>query len=189
MSSSKEPILGSLRAVSSTEDRILYEYRTPRRPARGAAYVLLAAALIGAGFKFGVDRSNLVVWLLCLVPLALSGVFLSWGLLDLITRGLFELEVDRRARTLALAMQTGHGQALAKIGFGDVSAVDLSERRPLPGVRGRTRWNVTLPLRDGRRIGLGLLEDAEEAGKLAAGFVDLLGVPLTRSVHESRGPA
>lgn len=185
MSAKKEPILGSLRAVSSTEDRILYEYRTPRRPVRGGGYVLLAVALIAGSVKFGVDRSNLVVWILAIVPLALSGVFLSWGLLDLITRGLFELEVDRRAKTLALAMNTERGQALAKILFSDVAAVDLSERRPLPGVRGRPRWNVTLPLRDGRRIGLGLLEDAAAAEALAGGFVALLGVPLTRSVHES----
>lgn len=186
MSATKEPILGCVRQVSTTEDRILYEYRTPRRPARGIVYILVALALIAGGFRFGIEKSNLVVWLFCVVPLLLSGVFASWGLLDLISRGLFELEVDRRAKTLALSMNTEHGQALAKILYSDVAGVDVSERRPLPGARGRTRWNVTLPLKDGRRIGLGLIEDAAQADRLADGFVDLIGVPLTRSVHESR---
>lgn len=186
MSASKEPILGCVRPVTTTEDRVLYEYRTPRRPGRGAAYVAVAIVLIAGGFRYGVEQSTFVVWLFCIVPLLLAGVFGSWGLLDLISRGLFELEVDRRAKTLALSMNTEHGQALAKTGFGDVASVDISERRPLPGSRGRTRWNVTLPLRDGRRIGLGLVEDAAQAERLAGGFVDLLGVPLTRSVHETR---
>ncbi len=186
MSASKEPILGWVRPVSSTEDRTVYEYRTPRRPGRGIANILVALVLIAGGFKFGVEKSSLAIWLLCIAPLLLSGVFASWGLLDLISRGLFELEVDRRARTLALSMNTEQGQALAKMGFGDVAAVDISERRPLPGAAGKIRWNVTLPLRDGRRVGLGLMEDAAQADRLAAGFTGLLGVPLTRSVHESR---
>lgn len=186
MSASKDPLLGCVRAVSSTEDRTLYEYRTPRRPARGVVYLLTAAALIAGGFRFGVEKSSLVVWLLCIAPLLLSGVFASWGLLDLISRGLFELEVDRRAKTLALSMNTEQGQALAKIGFGDVAAVDVAERRPLPGAPGRTRWNVTLPLRDGRRIGLGLLEECDRADRLAGEFAGLIGVDVTRSVHESR---
>ena len=99
---SKESVLGSVRLIRATEDTTLYEYRTPRRVLRGLAYVLLAAGLIVVGFKVGVDRANLLVWLLALPPLVLSAVFASWGLLDLITRGLFELEVDRRAKTLAL---------------------------------------------------------------------------------------
>jgi hypothetical protein len=185
---SKDPLLGALRPVSSTEDRILYEYRTPRRLLRGLVYVSIAAGLIAAAVRIGVDRQSFVVWLLAIVPLGFAGVFVSWGLLDLITRGLFELEVDRRAKTLSLSMETGHGQALTKTGFGDVAAVDIAERRPLPGARGRSRWNVTLPLRDGRRIGLGLTEDAAEADRLAAEFAALLGAPLTRSMHERRDP-
>lgn len=186
-SARKESVLGWVRPVRTTEDTTLYEYRTPRRVVRGLAYVLLAAGLIVAGFLVGVDRDNLLVWLLALVPLALSAVFGSWGLLDLITRGLFELEVDRRARTLALSMTTEQGQALAKVGFADVTAVDIAERRPLPGERGRTRWNVALALRDGRRIGLGLMEDQAGAEVLAASFGGMIGVVTTRSVHESRG--
>lgn len=186
MSESKEPLLGCVQQTSTTEDRILYEYRTPRRPGRGVVYLLVAIALIAGGFRYGVEKSTFVVWLLCIAPLLLSGVFASWGLLDLISRGLFELEVDRRAKTLSLSMNTAHGQALAKMNFGDVASVDISERRPLPGRPGKTRWNVTLPLRDGRRIGLGLLEDETRAGQLANSFTELLGAPLTLSVHESR---
>ncbi|HZE99349.1 MAG TPA: hypothetical protein VE981_20260 [Planctomycetota bacterium] len=187
MKPSKEPLLGWVRPVKRTEDRILYEYRTPRRLARGLLYVALAVGLIAFGFRMGVARANLLVWILAIVPLLLSGVFASWGLLDLITRGLFELEIDRRARTLALSMPTERGEALAKAGFEDVASVDVAEQRPLPGARGRVRWSITLAMRDSRRIGLGLTEDGAEADRLAAEFCGLLGVSSTRSVHESRG--
>ncbi|MBV8881607.1 MAG: hypothetical protein JO332_16745 [Planctomycetaceae bacterium] len=186
MSARKESVLGWVRPVRSTEDTVLYEYRTPRRPLRGAVYLVLALSLIGIGFKVGVDRANLLVWLLALLPLLLATVFASWGLLDLVTRGLFELEVDRRARTLALAMPTEQGQALAKVGFAEVTGVAVAERRPLPGGRGAVRWAVSLAVQDGRKIGLGLLDDAAEAERLAASFGGLLGVATTRSVHESR---
>lgn len=186
MNAKKESVLGWVRPVKTTEDTILYEYRTPRRLLRGGGYVLLAVGLIGAGFKVGVDRQNLLVWLVALLPLVLATVFASWGLLDLITRGLFELEVDRRAKTLALSMPTEQGQALAKVGFADVTAVHVVERRPLPGGRGQVRWSVALAMRGGRKIGLGLLEDAAETERLAASFGTLLGVTTTRSVHESR---
>jgi hypothetical protein len=142
--------------------------------------------LIAGSFKVGTDRANLVVWLIVLLPLVFATVFASWGLLDLITRGLFELEVDRRARTLALAMPTEQGQALAKVGFSDVTSVAMVERRPLPGVRGSVRWSVALAMKDGRQIGLGLLEEAALAEGLAASFGELLGVRIARSIHESR---
>jgi hypothetical protein len=179
-------VLGWVRPVRSTEDTVLYEYRTPRRALRGAFYVVLAIGLIVGGFKIGADRSNLAVWLIALLPLVFATVFASWGLLDLITRGLFELEVDRRARTLALAMPTERGQALAKVGFSDVTSVAIVERRPLPGVRGTVRWSVALAIKDGRQIGLGLLEESALAEGLAASFGELLGVGIARSVHESR---
>jgi hypothetical protein len=186
VSAKKESVLGSVRPVRSTQDTVLYEYRTPRRALRGAFYVVLAIGLITGSFKFGADRANLVVWLLTLLPVICATIFASWGLLDLITRGLFELEVDRRARTLALAMPTERGQALAKVGFADVTSVAVVERRPLPGARGRVRWSVALTMRDGRRIGLGLLEETAVAERLASSFSELLGVEIARSVHESR---
>lgn len=186
MSARKESVLGWVRPVRSTEDTVLYEYRTPRRLLRGLGYVGLSAGLIAFGVKVGVDRQSLIVWVLAILPLVLSGVFVSWGLLDLITRGLFELEVDRRARTLALAMPTERGEELAKVGFAEVTSVSLVERRPLPGARGATRWSVMLAMRDGRRIGLGLLDESAEAERLASSFGTLLGVGVTRSVHESR---
>jgi hypothetical protein len=186
VSATKEPVLGWVRPVRSTEDTVLYEYRTPRRALRGAAYLATAAVLVAGSFKVGTDRSNLFVWLVAAVPVGVATVLAVWGLLDLITRGLFELEVDRRARTLALAMPTERGQALAKVGFGDVASVALVERRPLPGSRGKVHWSVTLALRDGRRIGLGLLRDPGVAERLAASFAELLGVAVARSVLERR---
>jgi len=186
VSERKESVLGWVRPVRSTEDTVLYEYRTPRRVLRGAFYLVLAIGLILGSFRIGVERANLAVWLVAVLPVMLATVFASWGLLDLFTRGLFELEVDRRARTLALAMPTAQGQALAKVGFADVTAVAMAERRPLPGARGRIRWSVALTIRDGRRIGLGLLEDPAEAERLAASFGELLGVSITRSLHEIR---
>jgi hypothetical protein len=186
VSATKESVLGSVRPVRSTEDTVLYEYRTPRRALRGSFYLVLAIGLVAGSFRLGVERSNLVVWLLAVLPVVFATVFASWGLLDLVTRGLFELEVDRRARTLALAMPTERGQALAKVGFADVTSVAVVERRPLPGVRGRVRWSVALTMKDGRRIGLGLLEKGTEADRLAASFGELLGVDIARSVHESR---
>jgi hypothetical protein len=182
----QEPVLGWVRPVRRTEDTVLYEYRTPRHALRGAAYVVLAAVLVVGSFKIGTERANLFVWLLAAVPVVFATVLAFWGLLDLVTKGLFELEVDRRARTLALAMPTEHGEELAKIGFADISGVALVERRPLPDTRGKTRWAVMLDVRNGRRIGLGLLDDEAAAERLAGSFGELLGVGVARSVHESR---
>jgi hypothetical protein len=186
VSAQKESVLGWVRPVRRTEDTVLYEYRTPRRAFRGGLYLVVALGLVAGSFKIGADRASLVVWLITVVPVVFATVLASWGLLDLVTKGLFEIEIDRRARTLALAMPTERGDELAKVGFADVNGVALVERRPLPGTSGRVRWSVMLALRDGRRIGLGLLEDAAEAERLAASFGELLGVGVTRSVHESR---
>jgi len=187
VSAKKESVVGWVRPVRTTEDTVLFEYRTPRHALRGTFYVVLSIGLVAGSFKIGVDRSNLAVWLLAVLPVVFATIFASWGLLDLVTRGLFEIEVDRRARTLALAMPTERGQALAKVGFSDVTSVAIVERRPLPGERGRVRWSVALTMKDGRRIGLGLLENGAEAERLAASFGKLIGVDIARSVHESRG--
>ncbi len=186
MKAPKDAALGWVRPLKTTEDRILYGYCTPRRPLRGSAYLLVAIGLVVLSFRIGVERSNVFVWILATLPVLLATVLAIWGLLDLVTKQLFDLEVDRRARTLALAMSTEQGEALAKVGFADVKSVDISERRPLPGERGRVRWNVTLLLQVGRRIGLGLLESSTEAERLAAEFSALVGVPTTRSIHERR---
>lgn len=187
MKAQKDAALGWVRPLQTTEDRILYGYCTPRRPLRGSAYLLLAIGLVVLSFRIGVERGNILVWILATIPVLFATVLAIWGLLDLITKQLFDLEVDRRARTLALAMSIEQGQALAKVGFGDVKAVDIAERRPLPGGRGRIRWSVALLLQDGRKIGLGLLESAKAAERLAAEFGGLTGVPTTRSIHESLG--
>lgn len=186
MSAQKESVLGWVRPVRRTEDRVIYEFRTPRRALRGAFYLAAAVGLVAGSFRIGADRASLAVWLVAVVPVVFATVLASWGLLDLVTRGLFEIEVDRRARTLALSMPRERGEELAKVGFGDIGSVSLVERRPLPGTSGRVRYSVLLAVRDGRRIGLGLLEDPAEAERLAAAFGELLGVGVTRSVHESR---
>ncbi len=186
MSDRKDPVLGWVRPVRRTDDTVLYEYRTPRRTLRGVFYVATALGLVAVSFRIGAERANLFVWLLAVVPVVFATVLASWGLLDLVTRGLFEVEVDRRARTLALAMPTERGEELVKVGFGDVASVSWTERRPLPGGRRKVRWGVALVLRDGRRIGLGLLEDAAESERLAASFGELIGAAVARSVHESR---
>jgi len=189
MKAQKDAALGWVRPLKSTEDRILYGYCTPRRPLRGSVYLLLAIGLVVLSFRIGVERGNLLVWILATIPVLFATVLAIWGLLDLITKQLFDLEVDRRARTLALSMSTEQGEALAKVGFADVKAVDIAERRPLPGERGRIRWSVTLLLQVGRRIGLGMVESSAEAERLAAEFGGLIGVPTTRSVQERRDSA
>jgi len=189
MKAQKDAALGWVRPLKSTEDRTLYGYCTPRRPLRGSAYLLLAIGLVVLSFRIGVERGNLLVWILATIPVLFATVLAIWGLLDLITKQLFDLEVDRRARTLALSMSTEQGEALAKVGFADVKAVDIAERRPLPGERGRIRWSVTLLLQVGRRIGLGMVESSAEAERLAAEFGGLIGVPTTRSVQERRDSA
>lgn len=189
MKAPTDAALGWVRPLQTTEDRILYGYCTPRRPLRGSLYLLVAVGLIAISFRLGVERGTLLVWILATIPVLFATVLGIWGLLDLVTRQFFELEVDRRAKTLALAMSLERGEALKKVGYAEVKAVDVGERRPLPGSRGRVRWNVALLLQDGRKIGLGLLEDAAGAERLGSEFSALLGVPATRSVHERReGP-
>jgi hypothetical protein len=181
-----EFVVGSLRLVRTTEDRALYTCKTPRRLARGILAVALCVAMVFLAFRVANAIGGVFGWIVAVVPLLGALILGSGGVLDIMTRPLFHLEVDRRARTLALAVPMEQGQALAKIGFDEVLTVDISERRPLPGVRGMTRWNVTLPLSNGRKIGLGLTEDGAEAERMAATFSELLKVGITRSLQESR---
>src|SRR5258708_961446 len=102
-----EPVnepLGSLEPVSTTEDRTLYAYRPKRRTARGVVWMLLALLLVALAMFVSVRVGQWYGWMTGIVPLLLASGAGFCGMLDLLNRPLFHLEVDRRARTLALMM-------------------------------------------------------------------------------------
>jgi hypothetical protein len=165
--------VGTLQQASTTEDRILWVYRRDRKLARGLLELALAILLVIAGFAMGIKLATLWGWILALVPLFVGAVAANWGLADLLRPTLFQLEVDHRARTLALSMATAGGESLAKVRFDDATAVEIARK-------GRT-WNVTILLRVGRRVGLGLSDDPAKAEAVASRFAGLLGVPIGRT--------
>jgi hypothetical protein len=183
-----EPV-GSLRQVSSTEDRTLYAYRSPWRLARGLMWLAISAFLLALAIFLGVSIGRWYAWLIGVVPLFAAAIAAIWGGVDVLNRPLFQLEVDRRARTLALAMATGQGgNALAKVGFKDVASVELSEKEDRSGSQSRLCWNVKLRLRNGRQIGLGLSTDQAEAEEIAVRFSTLIGVEIVRSPKGADSP-
>jgi hypothetical protein len=169
----KQP-LGFLQAVSSSEDRTLYAYRPKRRTLRGIIWVSFALALVAGSVIFSLRVGTWTGWLVVLVPMLLASAAAYCGMLDLLNRPLFHLEVDRRARTLALMVPREQGQSLAKVRFADVSAVERKDIGPPPA------WIVALALGDGRRIGIGACDRQEDADQVAAEFSTLLGVEITR---------
>jgi hypothetical protein len=172
-----EPVnepLGSLEPVSTTEDRTLYAYRPKRRMARGVVWMLLALLLVALAMFVSVRVGQWYGWMTGIVPLLLASGAGFCGMLDLLNRPLFHLEVDRRARTLALMMPKEQGHALAKVKFGDVSSVEVKEKGPPP------IWNVTLVLKGGRRIGLGASDEKARSDEVAARFSELIGVEIVR---------
>jgi hypothetical protein len=173
--------LGFLRAVLSTEDRTLYAYRPKRRTRRGIVWVSFALALVAGSVVFSLRTGTWTGWLLSIVPLLLASAAAFCGMLDLLNRPLFHLEVDRRARTLALMVPREQGQSLAKIRFGDVSAVEVKEKGPPP------TWIVALVVSAERRMGLGACDRKEDADRVAAEFSTLLGVEILRI--EYNGPS
>lgn len=160
--------IGSLQQASTTEDRILFVYRRDRKTARGIFFLCLTPLFAVAGFILGRKLHTFLGWMAAMLPLFAAGVAANWGLADLLRPTLFELEVDHRARTLALSM----GQALAKVRFSDVTGIEIA---PKDG-----GWNATLLLGDGRRIGLGLSATSAKAEEVAAKFSTLLGVDVRR---------
>jgi hypothetical protein len=174
MASVSEP-LGTLKPVSSTEDRTLYAYRAKRRTARGVSWIIFSLLLVAGAMVLAVRVGHWYGWLTGIVPLLIASGAAFCGMLDLLNRPLFQIEVDRRARTLAVMVPREQGQALAKIRFGDVRSVEVKEKGPPPS------WNVALLLEGGRRIGLGLSDDAAVADALAAEFSTLIGVEIVRS--------
>jgi hypothetical protein len=169
-----EPI-GALHEVSTTEDRTLYAYRPKKRTARGIVWLVVAALLVGLAIYLGLQESRWWGWSYAVLPSLAASAAAYCGMIDLLNRALFQLEIDRRARTLALAMPRESGQALAKIRFSDVDAVKISEKGS-PAI-----WNVTLQLKNGRRIGLGISDDRATSDRTASRFAELIGVQIVRS--------
>jgi len=169
----KQP-LGFVRAISSTEDRTLYAYHPKRRTLRGVLWVSFALALVAGSVVFSLRVGTWTGWLVTIVPLFLASAAAFCGMLDLLNRALFHLEVDRRAKTLALMVPREQGQSLAKVRFSDVSAVELKGLGPPPA------WIVALALSGGRRIGIGACDRKEDADQIATEFSTLLGVEIAR---------
>ena len=169
-----EPI-GVLHEVSTTEDRTLYAYRPRKRTWRGIAWCAIALALVGLAIYLGLQESRWWGWSYAVLPSIAASAAAYCGMIDLLNRPLFQLEIDRRAHTLALAMPRESGQALAKIRFSDVDAVKISEKGPPP------IWNVTIQLKNGRQIGLGISDEKTTSEQTASRFAELIGVPIVRS--------
>lgn len=161
--------LGSLVRIGSTADTETHVFRPRRRPVRGALQILTAVALFAGALFLGVRLGSFLGWLLAALPLLTSAVLVARGLTDVITRALFQLEVDRRARTLTLSALLDQGQALAQVRFDQVRAVEVTEKDGA--------WLVSLPLDDGRRIALGCYADRPEADAWAERFRALILTP------------
>jgi hypothetical protein len=169
-----EPI-GALHEVLTTEDRTLYAYRPKKRTRRGIVWLVIALSLVGLAIYLGLLEGRWWGWMYAILPSVAASGAAYCGMIDLLNRPLFQLEVDRRARTLALAMPKESGQALAKVRFSDVDAVKVTEKGP------PTIWNVTLQLKNGRQIGLGISDDQGTSDQTAARFAELIGVQVVRS--------
>jgi hypothetical protein len=169
-----EPPLGSLRAISRSEDRTLYAYHPKRRIRRGVVWVSFSLLLVTGAVVLSLRLGTWSGWVFSIVPLLLASAAAYCGMLDLLNRPLFHLEVDRRARTLALMVPRAEGQALAKVRFSDVGAVEVKEKGPPP------TWIVALLLSGGRRIGLGACDLKDAAEQVAAEFSSVVGVDIVR---------
>jgi len=170
----QQPV-GSLRPVSSTEDRTLYAYRPRRRTVRGVVWLALSLLMVAGAMVLALRVGEWYGWMTGIVPLILASAAGFCGMLDLLNRPLFQIEVDRRARTIALMVPREQGQALLKVQFGDVSSVELKEKGPPPA------WNVALLIKGSRRIGLGVSDDPAESEQLATRFSELIGVDVVRT--------
>ena len=158
--------LGGLVRIAQTGDTETHVFRPRRRPLRGALQILLALALFGGALALGVRLGSFLGWLLAALPLLAAAVLIARGLTDLLARGMFQLEIDRRARTLTLSALLDQGQALTQVRFDHVKAVDVTEKDGA--------WMVSLPLADGRRVALGCYADRAEADDQAARFRQIL---------------
>src|SRR5678816_1651282 len=89
-----EPV-GVLHAISSTEDRTLYAYRPRKRTARGILWLGIALALVGAAIVLGRVVTGWMGILCAILPSIAASAAAYCGMLDLLNRPLFQLEVDR----------------------------------------------------------------------------------------------
>jgi hypothetical protein len=163
---------GTLRSVLVTEDTETFAFRPERRPARGVLELALALVLAGASLWTVARLRDWRGWALAAVPLLACAVTAARGLAWLWPRPMFTVTLDRRARTLLLSMPTDRGQGLAKTRYADVLHVELAER---DGAHA-----LSLPLADGRRLGLGFFRRAEDVEPLASRFAEWIGVPVRR---------
>ena len=166
--------LGALHAVSTTEDRTLYAYRPKKRTARGILWLGIALGLVGLSVVVGWPDGRWYAWTFAIVPSIAASAAAYCGMIDLLNRPLFQLEVDRRAHTVALSMPREAGHDLAKVKFTDVESVKIAEKGAPPV------WNVTLQLKNGRRIGLGVSDDKAQTDDVAARFAEMIGVEVRR---------
>lgn len=169
-----EPI-GALHEISTTEDRTLYAYRPKKRTGRGILWLGIALALVGVAVLVGRPQSGWWTFLYAILPSILASAAAYCGMLDLLNRPLFQLEIDRRARTVALAVSREKGHDLAKVKFSDVDSVKVAEKGPPP------TWNVSLQLKNGRRLGLGVSDDKAQSDEVATRFAALIGVEVQRT--------
>lgn len=161
--------LGTLRSVLVTEDTESFAYRPERRPARGL--LELAAALgVAAGALIAVARLGGWGWALAAPLLIACAVLAARGLAWIWPRPMFTITLDRRARTLLVSMPTERGQGMAKTRYADIQAVEIAAKDGA--------YAVSLPLADGRRIGLGFFRDAEE---VSSRFAERIGVEVRRT--------
>ena len=167
-----KPLVGTLQTRRTTAETEMLDFRVLRRISRGIVELGAGAALF-AGTALFVARTQLWFgWMIAAVPLLVCAVLSARGLQWLFPRPLFQIEIDLRARTLLLSMASEKGQQMAKASFSDVTEVRLEAKEGA--------WTLTLPMRDGRRLGLGCLGVREDAEVLAAKFAGLLGVEIRR---------
>jgi len=165
--------LGTLRSELVTEDTESFVYRPERRPARGVLELAAALAVAVGALLTVVRIPAWYGWLLGALPLLVCAVLAARGLAWLWPRPMFTITIDRRARTLLVSMPTDRGQGLAKTRYADILAVEIAEKDASSA--------VSLPLGDGRRIGLGFFRRREDAEALAARFAGLIGVEVRRA--------
>lgn len=165
--------LGTLRSVLVTEDTESFAFRVERRPARGALEFAAALAMLGASLLLVTRVGGGAGWGLSVVPLLACAVLAARGLAWIWPRPIFTITIDHRARTLLVSMPTDRGQGLAKTRFADIRSVDVADKDGA--------FAVSLPLADGRRVGLGFFRRAEDVDALASRFASWIGVDVRRT--------
>ena len=164
--------VGTLTPVRSTAQSDTVDFRPERRPGRGLLEMAAGLALF-AGASVAVVRSAAWYgWILAAPALLICAVLIARALQWLFPRPMFEVHVDRAARVVRLSMSGEQGTQRVEAAFSDIHAVQVAEREGA--------WTVSLPLRDGRRLGLGCFTRREDADAVTARFAEWLGVEVRR---------